>query len=60
MWETLDFRDAALVRGTQRELLREARMRKLARDARTPRRGIKTVVVDSLAAARDAMRKRAA
>ena len=38
MWETLDFRDHALVRQAQRELWREAALRQLAREARAPRR----------------------
>jgi hypothetical protein len=38
MWETLDFRDQALVQFAQRDLWREVARDQLARQARTPRR----------------------
>lgn len=40
MWETLDFRDQALVRFAQRDLWREVDRDRLARLARTPRRSV--------------------
>ncbi len=47
MWDILDFRDYALFLDAQRELWREADMRRLAREARrTRRRGL----VDTLTA----------
>jgi hypothetical protein len=40
MWETLNERDQALVRLTQAEWFREAEMRRLARQVRSPRRSV--------------------
>jgi hypothetical protein len=44
MWEILDFRDKTLVRLAQRELWREADMRRLARTVTPPRRSVLGVV----------------
>ena len=57
MWDILDFRDYELFRAAQRELWREAEMRRLAREARrSPRRSI----VGALTARISALRPQAA
>jgi hypothetical protein len=48
MWETLDFRDRALVRFQVRELRREAAMRRLARAAGGPRRSVLSAIAHRL------------
>jgi hypothetical protein len=48
MWETLDFRDKALVRLQVRELRREAAQRRLAREARGGRRSVLSLLADRL------------
>jgi len=52
MWETLDFRDKALVRLYVRELRQEAAMRRLARQARGPRRSVLSALTGRLRSAR--------
>jgi hypothetical protein len=54
MWETLDIRDQALVRMTQRELWREAEMQRMARKLRTPRRSVFGVLAARLGTRRQA------
>ena len=52
MWETLDFRDQALVRFAQRDLWREVDRDRLARLARTPRRSVLCALAARLVAPR--------
>jgi hypothetical protein len=52
MWDTLDFRDQALVRLTQRELWREAARERLARRVRTPRRSLLSALAARLGSRR--------
>jgi hypothetical protein len=52
MWETLDFRDKALVRLQVHELRQEAAMRRLARQVRGPRRSVLSMLADRLRSTR--------
>jgi hypothetical protein len=52
MWETLDFRDQALVRFAQRDLWREAARERLAREARASRQSLRGMLAARIAARR--------
>jgi hypothetical protein len=54
MWDTLDFRDQALVRYAQRDLWREVARDQLARDARAPRRSVLGALAARISARRTA------